>query len=238
MPDKIRDLQQSFSSMRLVALASLLVAAMAVVAATVQSIHAYGSVGQRVYVVGQAGTTQMALADSPENHTPFEMRNLVRTFALNMYGHDQYTYKTNLHQALPLVDDLDGRRIYGEFKKQDVLGTYVKFGARTTVTIDSIKLDMSALPVKGKLYMKQTGFLGDRQSKSQPMGCAFELTNTYRSERNPFGMMLTHFDYFSYTPGQSEAERRVLLRQNERDLAEMEAAKAAAEAARKENTPQ
>jgi len=230
--DKLKDLTQTYSTMRLITLSSLLVAAISVLAAVGMGIHAYGSVGKRVYVVGQAGTSQMAMADSPENHTTYEMRNLVRYFALNMYGHDQYTYKSNLNAALPLIDDAGGRRIYNDFKRQDVLGTYTKFGARTTVTVDSIVLNTQELPVRGKLYMRQTGFLGDRQSKSQPMGVAFELANTYRSEKNPFGMQMTRFDYFPYNPGMTAAEKRALDRQAERDAADLAAAQAAAEAAK------
>ncbi len=230
--DKLKDLTQTYSTMRLITLGSLLVAALSVLAAVAMGVHAYGSVGKRVYVVGQSGTSQMAMSDSPENHTAYEMRNLVRYFALNMYGHDQYTYKNNLNAALPLIDDVGGRRIYTDFKRQDVLGTYTKFGARTTVAVDSIVLNTQELPVRGRLYMRQTGFLGDRQSKSQPMGVAFELTNTYRSERNPFGMQLTRFDYFSYQPGANAAEKRALERQAERDAAELAAAAEAAAAAK------
>lgn len=230
--DKLKDLTQTYSTMRLITLSSMLVAAISVLAAAGLAAHAYGSVGQRIYVVGQSGTSQMAMADSPENHTAYEMRNLVRSFALNMYGHDQYTYKTNLNAALPLIDDVGGRRIYNDFKRQDVLGTYTKFGARTTVAVDSIILDTKELPVRGKLFMRQTGFLGDRQSKSQPMGVAFELTNTYRSERNPFGMIMTRFDYFPYNPGVSEAEKRVLSKQAERDADDLATAQAQAAAAK------
>ena len=225
---KLKDLTETYSSMRMVSILSMLTVIVTILAAGGLVMHAYGDVGQRVYVVGQGGTSQMALADSPENHTQFEMRNLVRTFATNMYGHDQYTYKTNLNTALPLIDDAGGRRIYTDFKRQDILGTYVKFGARTTVTIDSIKLDVSSLPVRGRLYMRQTGFLGDRQSKSQALGCSFELTNTYRSEKNPFGLQLTRFDYFPYNPAISAAEVRRLQAQQERDAAELEAARQAA----------
>lgn len=229
--DKLKDLQSTFSTMRMIALSCVLLAAISILAALGFALHAYGSVGRRVYVVGQSGTTQMALASSPEEHTSYEMRNLVRTFALNMFGHDQYTYKNNLNAALPLIDDLGGRRIYTAFKKQDVLGTYIKFGARTAVTVDSIVLNTSELPVRGRIYMKQTGFLGDRQSKSQPVGCSFDLTNTNRSDHNPFGMMMTHFEYFSYNPAISTIEQKTLEKQDLRDATDLETAKAAADAA-------
>lgn len=225
---KLNDLTDTYATMRMVAIICIVALVITVLAACGLVLHAYGSVGQRVYVVGQSGTTKMALAASPEDHTEFEMRNLVRSFAGNMFGHDQYTYKTNLNAALPLIDDAGGRLIYQTFKQQDILGTYVKFGARTTVTVDSIKLDTSTLPVRGRLYMRQTGFLGDRQSKSQAVGCAFELTNTYRSDRNPFGMMLTRFSFMPYNPAMSSSEERKLLLQQERDAAELQAAKDAA----------
>jgi hypothetical protein len=232
--DKLRDLQQSYSSMRLVALGAIALAVVTVLLCGGLVLHAYGSVGQRVYVVGQSGTTQMALADAPENHTMYEMRNLVQTFAVNMYAHDQYTYKTNLNTALPLIDAFGGRRLYNDWKKQDLLGNYIKFGGRTMVTVDSIVLDASKLPVTGRLYMRQRGFIGDKQSASLPLGCRFELTNTFRSNQNPFGMMLTRFDYFPYSPATSQKEKQVLQAQQERDQAELQQMKDAAEAAKKE----
>lgn len=232
--DSLKDLQKSYSSMRLVALGCIAFALVSVLVAGGLVTYAFGAVGQRVYVVGQGGSTQMALADSPENHTVYEMRNLVRTFALNMFAHDQYTYKTNLNTALPLVDDLGARRLYTDFKKQDLLGNYIKFGARTTITVDSIVLNTEALPVRGKLYMRQRGFIGDRQSQSLPLGCSFELTNTQRSTHNPFGMMLTRFDYFPYAPGVSDKEREILKAQAARDEAELQRAKDAAAAAKQE----
>ncbi|MBG8556316.1 MULTISPECIES: hypothetical protein [Hymenobacter] len=232
--DSIKDLNQTYTSMRLVALAAVALAILTILVAGSLVFHAYGIVGQRVYVVGNSGTTQMALADSPEDHTQYEMRNLVRTFALNMFGHDQYTFKNNLNTALPLIDDMGGRRLYDGFKKGAVLDNYIKFGARTTATVDSIVLDTNSLPVKGRLYIRQKAFIGDRQSKSLPMGMSFELTNTHRSNFNPFGIMITRFDYIPYNPEASEKEKRVLQAQKDRDDALLQQAKAEAEAAQKE----
>lgn len=230
----LKDLNQTYSSMRLVALAAvgLAIVTMAICGGLV--FHAYGVVGQRVYVVGNGGSTAMALADSPEDHTEYEMRNLVRTFALNMFGHDQYTFKNNLNTALPLIDDMGGRLLYDGFKKGAVLDNYIKFGARTTASVDSIVLDTNTLPVKGRLYIRQKAFIGDRQSKSMPMGMSFELTNTHRSNYNPFGLMITRFNYISYNPEASEKEKRVLQAQKDRDDAQLQQAKIEAEEAQKE----
>lgn len=233
--DSLKDLNQTYSSMRLIALSAVALAVVTVVAAGALIFHAYGIVGQRVYVVGNGGSTQMALADSPEDHTEYEMRNLVRTFALNMFAHDQYTFKNNLNTALPLIDDQGGKRLYDGFKKGSVLDNYMKFGARTTASIDSIVLNTNSLPVTGRLYIRQRAFIGDRQSKSLPMGMSFELTNTHRSNFNPFGLMITRFDYVPYNPEASEKEKRTLQAQKDRDDAQMLREKEAAEAAQKES---
>lgn len=220
--------------MRLVALAAVGLAIVTMVVSGGLVFHAYGVVGQRVYVVGNGGSTAMALAESPEDHTEYEMRNLVRTFALNMFGHDQYTFKNNLNTALPLIDDMGGRLLYDGFKKGAVLDNYIKFGARTTASVDSIVLDTNTLPVKGRLYIRQKAFIGDRQSKSMPMGMSFELTNTHRSNFNPFGLMITRFNYIPYNPEASEKEKRILQAQKDRDDAQLQQAKVEAEEAQKE----
>jgi hypothetical protein len=228
----IVNLEKNYSSMRLISVCSIIASLIICVCSLGLVFYAFAVTGKQAYFVGQGGTTLAAQADSPENHTEYEMRNLVRTFATNMYAHDQYTYKTNLNTALPLIDVLGGRRLYADLKKQDLYNNYVKFGARTTVNVDSIVLDMSTLPIKGRLYMRQKGYIGDRQSQSLPLGCYFELANTNRSNANPFGMMLTRYDYFPYAPGVSEREREVLRSQAARDQAELQQAKAAADAAK------
>lgn len=226
--DTIKNLDQSYATMRNIALAAIGLALVVIVTAGGLVMHAYGSVGQRVYVVGSQGT-QAAMAAAPEEHTDFERRNLVRSFAQYMFAHDQYTFKDNLNAALPLIDEMGGRRIYEGFKKGDVLGNYVKFGARTTITIDSIVIDSRTRPSSGRLYLRQIAFVGDRQSQSVPMGCSFRFAETHRSNKNPFGLLLSSFDYFLYNPAMSKAEKAVLEEQARRDAEDLARAKAGAE---------
>ncbi|TLM88792.1 conjugal transfer protein TraK [Hymenobacter jeollabukensis] len=216
--------------MRNIALGAIGLALVVCLAAGGLVMYAYGSVGQRVYVVGSQGT-QAALAANPEEHTDFELRNLVRTFAQYMFQHDQYTFKDNLNMALPLIDEMGGRRIYDGFKKGDVLGNYTKFGARTSITIDSIVIDSHSRPKSGRLYLRQRAFVGDRQSQPTPMGCSFRFAETNRSNKNPFGVILTSFDYFLYNPGMSKAEKQILEDQARRDAEDLARAKAGAAAA-------
>jgi len=77
--------------------------------------------GQRVYVVSPTGSVAALSQPTTETHTTYEARNLVRNFMLTMFGHDQYTFKSNLDAALPLIEGRGGRRIYDGFVRGQVL---------------------------------------------------------------------------------------------------------------------
>lgn len=221
----IKNLGESFSAMRTITLASLGSTVATMVLAGVLVAYAFGSVGQRVYVVGSSGT-QPANAFNPDEHSQFELRNLVRTWAGYMFAHDQFTYKDNLNAALPLIDDMGGRQIYEGFKKGGVYDNYLKYGSRTTINIDSIVIGMDTYPRTGKLYLRQRTFLGDRQSEPAGLACSFRLSETHRSDRNPFGVMITNFHYLPYDIRLSKSEQLILKEQKARDAKDLEAAKA------------
>jgi hypothetical protein len=208
----VKDLDRTFNTMRNVALLSVLSTFIVALVAGLLVFRAYESSGQRVYVVGNNGSFS-ALSTSHDTHTRFEARNLVSTFMTTMYGHDQYTYKAHLDAALPLIEDRGGRRIYEGFKTGQVFENYVRYGARATITVDSIRLDMSNHPYTGQVYVKQRILIGDQMSKSQPLAAKFALVETDRSDANPYGMLITDFDYIAYNPAQTEEEKNELKQQ-------------------------
>ena len=107
----IKNLGESFSAMRTVTLAAVATTLVTIVLAGGLVAYLTGVVGQRVYVVDASGT-QPANAFNPDDHSQFEYRNLVRTWAGYMFAHDQYTYKDNLNEALPLIDENAFRAMY------------------------------------------------------------------------------------------------------------------------------
>jgi len=221
----VKDLNKAFSTMQLVALASAVLSTIVVVAAGFLVWYAFNVSGQRVYVVGNQGSFA-ALGTSAEEHTAFEARNLVRTFMTTMFSHDQYSFKQHLDLALPLIDDAGGRRIYEGFKKSDVFANYVRYGARATLSVDSVALHLERRPYTGTVYTRQRIFIGDQQSKSLPLAARFTLIETNRSEANPFGLLLSNFDYIPYNPPVSEEERKLLAQQAaERTAQQAEAAR-------------
>lgn len=224
---KIQNLDRSFNAMRTLALGSLAALLVTVVLAGVLVFRAYEASGQRVYVQGVNGSFA-ALASNGEADIRFEARNLVNTFMQTMFGHDQYTFKKNLDAALPLIEDRGGRRIYEGFKTGQVMENYVRYGARSVIEVDSIRLNMNERPFSGQVYVRQRVLIGDQMSKSQPLAARFDLTETDRSDANPYGLLITNFDYIPYNPAQSEEEKNALKQQEqERNRKLQEAAQAA-----------
>jgi hypothetical protein len=210
----VQDLNKSFVTMRTMALAALALLGVVTVAAGTLLYRAYESTGQRVYVVSDTGSFAAQIGRGT-GHTPFEARNLVKTFLLTMFGHDQYSFKHNLDAGLPLIEERGGRFLFESFQRGQVLQNYIRYGARQAVTVDSIHLDMNHRPITGRAYIKQTVFIGDQQSQSKPLGAKFALVETDRSDANPFGLLITDFDFIAYNPPVTQEEKDQLREQEQ-----------------------
>jgi len=212
--------------MRNVALLSLGALVLVALAAGFMVFRAYENSGQRVYVVSPSGSIA-ALAAGDNTHTIYEARNLVSNFMKTMFGHDQYTYKRNLDAAIPWIDSRGGNRIYEGFRKGQVLENYVRYQARNEVEVDSVNIDMEHRPWSGTVYIKQRIFIGGEQQKPFPLAAKFNLIETNRSNANPYGMLITDFDYIPYNPAISRQELERLQREEDARKAALREAQAA-----------
>ena len=210
--DSAKDLSTSFSTMRNLALGSVLALLLVALASGFLVYRAYENSGRRVYVVSQTGSVA-ALSAGTDAHTPYEARNLVRQFMQTMFGHDQYTFKANLDAALPLIEGRGGRRIYEGFTRGQVLQNYERYAARNVVTVDSVLVDMSKRPWSGSVYIKQRIFIGGQQKEPLPLAAKFNLEETNRSDANPYGLLITNFDYIPYNPQLTREEQELLQAQ-------------------------
>lgn len=225
--DSAKSFSSSFVAMRNLAMGSLAALVLVTIGAGVLVYRAYESAGQRVYMVTQSGSVAALAAGNSNAHTVFEARNLVSSFMKTMFGHDQYTFKSNLDAAIPWIDTRGSNRIYEGFRKGQVLENYVRYQARNEVDVDSVVVDMEHRPWSGKVYVKQRIFIGGEQQKPFPLAAKFNLIETNRSDANPFGMMITDFDYISYNPTISRQETERLQQQEDARKAALRDAQAA-----------
>lgn len=150
----------------------------------------------RVYVVTDLGSFT-ALRKEDRQVSIFEARNQVKTFLHTMFAHNAANYKTKVDAALHLIDRAGGQRIVNDFNKGEVYQNYVRLGTQTTVQVDSVLINMETRPIAGKAFARQTIFLGE-EKKAFPIGIRFEMIKTYRSDKNPYGLLIQHFDFIPY----------------------------------------
>ena len=153
----------------------------------------------KIYVISDNGRF-LANQTSNEILYDFDMKNHLKVFCQNMFAYDQYNYSTNIETGLNLIDVLGGKRIYNDIKTSGVYDNLKKYNARTKINIDSITLDMKARPMGAIVYLTQTVIYSD-QSAKLPIAAKMNLVSANRSEKNPFGMLITNFDYIPYSIG-------------------------------------
>ncbi len=182
--------------MRLIALLSLSGFVAATVAYAVLYQQLEEEYQQRTYVITSWGTFPASYYDG-RKVTRIEAQNHVETFLKNMFAHSAETYYEHINAALNLIDEESGKRIYHDFEEGEVHKNYVRYGSHTEVQLDSVVLDMNSFPVQGSFYALQEVHIGTNV-RTLPIAASFELVQTYRHEKNPFGLELTNFDFIPY----------------------------------------
>lgn len=152
---------------------------------------------KRVYVVTDQGTFA-ALYEPERKVSIHEAKNHVKTFLSTMFAHDASTYKERVEGALHLISKTDGQRIISDFTKGKVYENYVRLGSRTSLQVDSVIIDVAKRPLAGKAYARQTIHLAG-ESQDFPIAIQFELYETYRSDQNPYGLLLQNMHYIQYS---------------------------------------
>jgi len=114
-----------------------------------------------------------------------------------MFAHSAETYYEHINHALNLIDEESGKRIYHDFEEGEVHKNYVRYGSHTEIKLDSVVLDMNTFPNTGKVYALQEVHIGN-DVRSLPIAASFKIIQTYRHEKNPYGLELTNFDFIAY----------------------------------------
>ena len=196
--EKVKDFNKAFRYMRLLTAISLL----GFMFTTLVYLFSYQSLKkekeqQEVYVLSPQGTLQARLAKE-EDINAFEAQLLSELFIEHMFAHDQDTYQEHTETALQLVDQPGGLLITKAFEDGDVRNQYIRWGSRTTVAIDSIKILNSALPYDMVAYFRQQHYIGNEQKTELAIALKYALVRTHRHRQNPLGLLMTGVDFIPY----------------------------------------
>lgn len=154
---------------------------------------------KNIYVATEAGTF-LAKRNDYAIRQDFELKNHVRVFFQNLLEGDQFTFTKNVDAALCLIDNVNGKRLYDQLQKGGFYDLYKRDNAHTTISVDSIKVKMDQIPYKTKIWLKQSVYWAG-YSKAVPYCAVMDIVEDNRSEKNPFGLMITNLGFVEYNAG-------------------------------------
>jgi hypothetical protein len=190
------DFLKTIRNMRTIVVATIISCTVVMLVLIVMLVKASNDNGKNIYVVTDAGTFLAKRNDYGLRHD-FEIKNHVRLFFQNLLEGDQYTFTKNVESALCLIDNVNGAKIYDQLQKGGFYELYKRENAHTKVTIDSIKLNMNEKPYKVKIWLRQSIYWSG-YSKDIPYGAVMEVVEDNRSEKNPFGLLISNFYFIEY----------------------------------------
>jgi hypothetical protein len=154
---------------------------------------------QKVYVRSGKSVFAANLEDKADSRNIYQARGLIETFTKLVFENNAETYRENLNAALGLITSKDGQAIIRGFNEEKVLENYVKYNSFSRLKLDSIAVNMSVTPYQCTVLMQQN-IVYDGKEVPNPIGAKFELMPALYSDENPFGMLITNFNYITYQP--------------------------------------
>lgn len=115
----------------------------------------------------------------------YEYENHIKTFFSLWYSFDEYTYKSNVEQALELIGD-KGKELLNEYNDLNIYNTLIQKNIRYGIAITDIKVDLNTIPISGFIKGLQTGYRA-KGSISRVVEVRFTLYDVARSQKNVHG---------------------------------------------------
>ena len=202
--EKVKDFNKAFRSMRL--LTAICIAGFMCTTLIYLFSYQYLSKAkekQDVYVLTPQGTMQARLTEEKDIN-PYEAQLLSELFIQHMFAHDQDTYQDYTETALQLIDQPGGLMITKAFEDGDVRNQYIRWGSRTQVEVDSIRILSQSLPYRMVAYFRQQHFIGNEQKTELAIALKYELVRTHRHRKNPLGLLMTGVDFIPYPLSQKK----------------------------------
>lgn len=152
---------------------------------------------QKVYVRSGKSLFSANLESSSDSRNIYQARGLIETFTELLFENNAENYRERLNAALTLITAKDGQAIVRGFNAEKVLENHVKYNSFSRLQVDSISINMNIIPYQCTVLMQQI-IVYDGKEVANPIGATFDLIPALYSDENPFGMLITNFNYITY----------------------------------------
>lgn len=192
------DFVKVIRNMRMIVIVTIITAFIACTIFALLYVRVSSDNSEKIYVVTDAGSF-MAKRNEYGLRYDYEVKNHIRMFFQNLLEADQNTYTQNLEKALNLIDNVSGKRVYDQMQTSGFYDIYKKENAHTRVLVDDIQIKMDSRPIKAKILLRQQVYWAG-YTKDVNYGAVLEIIEDNRSEKNPFGLLITSLDFINYNP--------------------------------------
>ena len=190
MIKNLKNIQTTFSLMRLICISLIIVTGIVCVSAVFLSFQYAEAQRSKIYVLDNGKSLILALAQDDASNRPAEARSHIKrfhelffTFAPNL---ESIRYNTN--QALALADE-SARLKYQELEQTNFYNNMIAASASQELRVDSINIDFNTYPYKADLY----GTLSLVRSSSlmlKNLVTECYIRKVPRSDSNPHGFLI------------------------------------------------
>ena len=156
---------------------------------------------QKVYVRSGKNVFSAFLEAKSDTRNIHQARGMVEACMSLLYATNAENYKEQVNEALGLLTAEDGQAIVRGFNEQKVLENHVRYNSFAKIDIDSLSINMNVVPYQCQVLLRQRIYY-DGKEVINPIGTTFELQPALYSDTNPFGLLISNFNYIVYQPSE------------------------------------
>ncbi len=155
------------------------------------------------YFVTTQGTFPAQRRTQTADRDTFEIENFTYAFLEHAFAHNEHTYEAHLERALAVMDQPSAHYLRSKFNEEDIAGVYMQYNGLSTIAVERILVHQEDYPYRVEAYYTiQMRFVGLEEQRTVPGAVAFALHTTGRSRENPYGLLITHFNFIHHAPQQ------------------------------------
>ena len=190
----MKNIETSFRQIRLFTLIFLVICATVTLCAVWKAFAFAEAQRQKVYVLDQGRSLMVALSQDVNLNRPVEAREHVRRFHELFFtmAPDKAAIESNINRAL-FLSDKSAYSYYKDWSEKGYYNRVIAANLSQTITIDSLACDFNNYPYHITTYAKQM-IIRESNITQRSLITRCNLINTVRSDNNPQGFMIQHFE--------------------------------------------
>jgi len=149
---------------------------------------------QKIYVLDGGKSLMLALSQDLSQNRPVEAKEHVRRFHELFFtlSPDKNAIESNINRALFLVDK-SAFRYYKDMQEKGYYDRIISGNINQTIRVDSVTCNFNNYPYQVVTYAKQM-IIRESNITQRSLVTRCDLINTVRSDNNPQGFTMEHFD--------------------------------------------